>query len=150
MVAITTALLAGSSLLSAYGNYQQGQAQKESLLDSAYNAELQKREVARRNERNIELMRGRTEDLIDQQQLAFAASNVAVTSGASFQAQTHALNTFIEQALNIDMETNYSNLVKGQEASSMVKAAGQAETAGMLGAVGSLADGAYSYSKNKG
>lgn len=148
-MALPLILLGASTALQAYSSYMQGEAARDDARAQAQNELLRSLETRSRLEQNLKLQEKKTQQIIGSQQVAYAASGVDVTSGAPLELYAQTMQSSIEDQLRMMREADFDNLQSQKSRSSMLARGESAYTAGILGAVGAVGQGAYSYSKAK-
>jgi hypothetical protein len=130
------AIVAGTAL-NAYGKFMEGQAQAKSLLEQADLLEVQSLELQRRSEYNITNQRSEMVQHFGSIATSSVASGVGIGEGTLDTMRQEAINTSKNVAEQI-RETNYQRKILARQAKAAREQADSAETAGYLGAAGSL------------
>lgn len=140
--------LGASTALSAYSSYMQGEAAREDARAQAQNELFRAIETRYRTQENIKLREKQTKQLLGQQQVAYAASGVDVTSGAPLTTYSSTISSMLEDNLR-DMRAMEFDNIQSSKSIAAMQARGQAAyTAGILGAGSSVMSGAYQYSRS--
>jgi hypothetical protein len=146
---VETAVLVAGVGIQAYSQYQEGQARAKAARQQAKLNKAQAREMLDRmviEEKNI-LQQG--EEFKASQTAAYAAGGVELGTGATLLALEDTNSKIAKKIVDMKRDVNFraSQIQKG--ASYDMSLASSYETAGTLGAAGTLLAGAGSYYKNK-
>lgn len=101
------ALTIGSSIANAFSAISQGRKQARRQEVIAQEKELQAREVARRTESELGILRDQLSEVRGDQTSNFAANLIDVGSGASVQAGMKAFENFGRVVLNKNLESSF-------------------------------------------
>jgi hypothetical protein len=140
-VEVAAAVMIGSAAVSAYGTYQQSQAQAKALREQSKAKKMEAREVQRRFEINRKALRMKGEEVKGEQLAAAAASGVDVTSGTPVTLLEDTEAKIIQQIEYETQATSFSTEQAIRSADFTKAQAGRVQTAGTIAAFGQLAGG---------
>jgi hypothetical protein len=143
---IPLAMMAAGKIIQGMMQYKSLMEQASNMNNSAVNDLMQAHEIRYRSDINKKAFEKQTQQLIGEQQGAYAGAGVDVSGGAPLDIMTETVGTMIERLNLMERETAYSVMVKEQEAASKFKQARQtAKSApwsivgGAVGAGGAIA-----------
>jgi hypothetical protein len=131
----------GGTALSAFGNFMEGKAQAQSLMDQARMEEMSMKEKERRFSYNLDLIKAALPAQMGTIRTRAAAGGIELTGAPLDIMETTARNTaknMIEQM----REQEYEKKIAKARIRSLREQASTTETAGLLGSVGSVLGGA--------
>lgn len=147
-MAIPLAVMAVGTGIQAYSAFRSSQDAAEAARQQAKIKKAQVKELYERMKIQTERIQARGEEFKARQTNEFAAGGVQLGAGATLVALEDTNMKISQEVSDLERETKFKASQIKMGAAVDMKMASNMETAGMLAAFGSVANGAASYYKN--
>lgn len=145
-----TAVMVGSSIVSGISGIFKGRKQRRLAQERARQKQLQREEIARRTQSEIELLKFQAEDTVGSAMTQYVGAGIDVSSGASTQARMASFENLGRVIMNKRWEAEFRSEQLDLEARWEIKQGKALAQGSVIDAIGGLVDTGVSIYRGSG